>query len=668
MIQITERPDREAVSVAMQRFVYGENTSVPPGMLNENELSSCINFKMRRGGRLETRESIQPITDSDTDGGIVDICRVTLADAVARTLVTDSAGKVYYLKDTTTTAGVTTTDPVRIDADRTVGAASSMIAYNNVALICDSGYLKYVDDIAGDIHLAYDAGNGGTFFDNYTGEDDGSITITSSGVGCTFTTPAWDAGYTIPPTSVWFKGLQNTGGAATVEVSIYDISASAQIAATSYTLDFPTSAADYLEVAFDDASVTGELRPSKSYRCLLKGSNFDLSYTDTTSGSMVTGGATLDPAKQPIMRVHPGLPPKADFGTVSGNRIFVHSPDEPGRVYFGNLTYLDWSTPAGGGWIGVVDDAASSFAVGGMADLYGTLFVYGTEDQPFLCRLTGDTPEEWALPLMFQRAWTTHRTLLNTTNDLWAGSGSGVDPLAGVQEFGDLRTFSVSDPISDRILNYWDSSTAFAGYNARDGQYWLWMPGFDYVSVCHTKIPVPVEGTGETRYPWTRYTLPITPTCFVQAGQDFMIGGSDGFIYRLDPDYYKDLGTDKIEAQFRTSQVNLPFRKSDIVQIHTLGTSRSGSQFDINLYRDGNLTTPVVTWVRTFPIQDGITIDALTMDIDDMLFAISPDQSPMYFHVNVTVRSFLFEFENIFIAGLPVYFDGLILEIKRLKH
>jgi len=641
-------------AIQLQGFPLGENTSVPPSQLTQKELASCIDCKIKQGGRLESREAIVKYTSAGI-GSIVDMESVSL-DGTNYELVSDGDNKIYYLNNT----GGSTVTPVQIGTAATAGT-SYFISYNDVALICDGSYLKYCDDTT-EIKMAYDAGTGGTMFDNYSGDFDGAVTITTAGAGCTFTTPNWDAGYTIPSTEVFFHGIQSTSGTASIDsVDIWDVSGSAAVATTGFTADIPTASEDFLDVGY--TSVIAELEPNKEYYALIKGENFDLSYTDVPSGGkMITAGGTPDTTKNPIMRVHPGLPPKAVFGDVSGNRPWIKNPDEPGRAYFGNLTHLDWSTPNGGGYVGVVDENANSFEIGGIADLFGTPYFYGTEAHPYICKLTGSIPSEYSLPLLFQRTWTTQRTLVNANNDLWNMSATGVDNLNGVQEFGDLRTYTASDPIKDR-LKYWDTDTAFAGYHARDGQYWLYMPEFNYINVCHTKYPIRME-TGEVRYPWSRYTPPAIPTQFKEVGNNFLMGSSDGFVYKLDSTEYKDLATDHIHPSFKTARIEIPFRTVDLIRIQFIGASRAGSQFNLDIYKNGNSSKSVNTWEVLFPMSDSLTVDELIMDIGDMLFSIDPEQTPLYFRINVNVRSFQIECSQIHIAGYPVFFDGVLVNYR----
>jgi len=215
-----------------------------------------------------------------------------------------------------------------------------------------------------------------------------------------------------------------------------------------------------------------------------------------------------DALKLVLMAIKPGRPPKARFGLVEGSRAFVAGdPNNRGVMWYCNVNdYYDWSTASGGGYIGAIDDNAANFPVGAIVAQYGDIYIFGQVNQPYICKLTGTSPSDWALPPMFQRVYSTHKTALQIINDIWFGSEAGVNALAGVEQYGDLRTFSESDAVDDRIDNYWTDGEAFAGYNGVTGQYFLKLDGYPRCLVVHTKAPVP-DKRGRIRYPWTEYVF-----------------------------------------------------------------------------------------------------------------------------------------------------------------
>jgi len=642
--------------VQLQGFPLGENTAVPAAQLQQEELAACINLKINPSGGLETREAVvKHSTVAITTVHDIKSCSLSGSQY---TLCTN-ASKVYYLL----TSGSDIT-PTEIGSTE---GLSNITPYNDAALICDGGYLKYCDSTS-EIKIAYDAGTDGTMYDNYIGTNDGQVAVSAAGVGFSFISPAWTAGLTIPVTSVEFL-VQATGASPSITADVVRVSDSVVMASKVYGInDIPSSAADYLEIVFNASDVTNELVPSIAYKCLLKGTDVDLSYTVVTSGGqMITAGSTTDTTKNPVMRLHPGLPPKADWAVVSGTRVWIYDPDRPGGLHYGNLTHLDVSTTDGGGWLGVIDEDLNSFKIGAAQDLYGKLYVYGTEEQQYLCRLEGTSPADFSLPLMFQKIWSTQRTLQNVNNDLISSSAAGVEALSGVQEYGDLRTDLVSDPVKN-MLSSWVSSTTFAGYYAKDGQYWLYNASENYIHVCHTKSTAQMPGN-KKRYPWARYTCPITPTCFSQVGDVFMIGSSDGFIYKLDPTETQDLTTTAISARWKSAYLILPFKTVDLVKAQLTASSISGSTMIITIQKNGLLETAALSKDIALSISDTLTLasveDVVLADMEDVyVYAVA---GRLYFDININCYSFQVECKDIAVLGTSVYIDGMLFKYRELE-
>jgi hypothetical protein len=647
VIEIKGRQKRQEGVAQFKGFPLGENTSVPSSMLDPRELAECIDFKIKPGGRLETRDGIRKYSDTEI-GGIKDITAVTI-DGTEYDFCSDDDNNIYYLPDNTAGTGVTPTQITTSGVENT----PYIIAYNNAAIISDGSYLKYCDSLT-DIKIAYNAD--GSQYDNYSGEDDTNLTGARQGIK--FTSETWTAGYTIPITQISAFVQQTTAGTATISAKLRLVSDDSILAETDYTGSVPSSAPGYIDIYFDADDVTDEMEPETDYYATLEGSNFELRCTTVASGGRAfsySGSWSATTTKDPIMKVYPSKPPKSEFCRVSGNRLWLKDPDEPGLVKTGNYTHLDWSIS-----IPVIDDNKSSFEVGAFEDFYGTLYVYGTQAQPYLCQLQGSTSDDFSLPMMFQRIWSTPRTLINANSDLWSGSSDGIDTLAGVQEFGDLRSFSASDPIWER-LEYFDTDS-FAGYNAADGQYWIWMDGYNYVSVAHTKQPI--QGVdGKTRYPWSRYSLEFTPTCFKQVRGKFLIGGSDGYIYYIDPVSYKEEDVTQIYPSFKTAYIELPFKTADLLQAQFLGRSRHGSSLDMVFYINGNLATEALTHSLGMPMADDLTVgdleDVVIQDINDA--SLSPLGAPLYFNININCYSVQIEIADVMNAGAPIYIDGCYL-------
>jgi hypothetical protein len=112
----------------------------------------------------------------------------------------------------------------------------------------------------------------------------------------------------------------------------------------------------------------------------------------------------------------------------------------------------------------------------------------------------------------------------------------------------------------------------------------------------------------------------------------------------------------------------MPARQFNLIMVQFAGHSKAGATFNFDIYKDGNTLESVNTYSVTFPMSDALTVDELTMDIDDMLFSISPEQSPMYQQVNFNAVSVQFGVSSIKIAGYPVFFDGLLITYRPLEQ
>ena len=635
MIPPTPKDKQEEGSINFESFPFGLNTAVPASMIAPVELSNCVDWKYNSRGQLETRGAIVKYSTTATTKSISTIGSATIA-GVERVLACDADYEVYYLNGTVWTSIGTA-----------IGVAN-FLSYNNVAMVLDGSYVKYLDGVTS-IKMAYDTGE--TIYDKYNGDDDGTTALSAAGVGCVFTTPAWDAGFTMPPVTVTAKVVSASSGS--IEASFYDVTGTTEVAAKTYTGEIPT-VLNYVDITFAATDITTELAPSTQYYCLLKGANTDLSHSTVASGgTLITAGSTPDTAKDPVMRINPGLPPKASYGAISDKRPFLWGDTaKPGEIPYGKLSHLEY------GYLTTVDESRISFPVGGLEDLYGDLWVYGKEDHPYIAKLTGDTESDWSVNLTYQRAWTLPKTLVNVGNDLFSTSSDGVDSLQGVQEYGDIRAFSESDSIFDKFSNW--SSTTFAAYYPKEGQYWLYMPGYSKVLVCH--INRPYNSGNKVGYPWTEYTLPIVPTTFKQAGSNFLIGSSDGHVYTFDTTEYKDLTTTQIDPVFKTAYIEFPFSTVNLEMLQFVASSQLGANFTLNIYKNGGISDYAVSYPISLSIFDDVTVAEMLMTVGDATMIISgTSQNPSRKPLNINCWSCQLEVKDVKVFGKPMFLNGMFL-------
>ena len=483
-------------TLSIKDFSLGLNTFAPPTELEPGESSVLKNWRIIKGGKIVNRYPIKKYSDTAITGSIV-VSETIKIGATEYVLLQGSDYKLYYLSTLTPTL---------------IGSLTSqceLLPYNGVAIIFDGSFVKYMDDVS-EIKICYDdsTGSAGCQFDYTSKSDDSTLDLdgTNLRIGQKFTSQAWTTGYTIPPTTVTAI-LSKTGSPTGDLIAKIRLVSDDSVLATKTMVVVATltTVATSFSVTFATSDITTELSPSTDYYCSLEHTGTATDYVSvhcvdqTGLAYYYTTLWVADAAKDCLMRVQPGMPPKASFGRVKDQSLWAGGdPDNPGYIWKSNLTHLIWS-----GYVGIVDENKDSYPCGAIELLYGDLLVYGTENHPYISKLTGSSMSDWALQLTYQKSWSTSKTLVSVVNDLWAGSGDGVNPISGVKEYGDLRTSFASDPVQDKIDNYWNSDTAFASYYPRDGQYWLVMPTYRRVLCCHTKIPVRMQ-TG-IRYPWTEY-------------------------------------------------------------------------------------------------------------------------------------------------------------------
>lgn len=492
-------------TLSLSSFEGGLVSSLPVQKLKPNDLSVCTNFKFSKLGGLETR---QGMTKHNTTAFPDKVIAMILANINGTNydVFACEDKHIYYLDSN---------DNPTIISGTLNSTDVQLIGYNDVVIILDGGVIKYWDGI-GDLKLAYDDGTGvnGYQFDNSEGAESSTTSLyngSDTRVAYKFTSSAFDSGWTTDPIEVTAKLSKSGNPTGNVEVKIRKVSDSSVLATKTFVVaDTVVSGVTEYNAVFSSGDITNGMSGSTDYYCSIEytggdSNNYiDVYYTTTTNGhyTSYSGSPWIDSSvKDPIFSLKPGSAPKGQFGDVKIGRLYVAGDeDNTGYVWYSNLTHLDWSTPNGGGYVGAVDDGANSFAVGGIMSLYGDLYIFGKDEQPYLAKLTGSSPEDYALPSLFQRVSTTYKTLSSTINNLFFCSEEGVGSLRGVEQYGDLRTFSESDAVKDSILKYW-SDNAFSGYCPADGQYWLKLEDYSKTLVCHTKQPDPNTG----RFPWVEY-------------------------------------------------------------------------------------------------------------------------------------------------------------------
>lgn len=268
--KIRPRSKRPSTAINFNGFPFGLNSSVQPHQILPQECSELVNFKINRGGQLQTRQGL--VSHTTTPVGAIRAHLSANLLGLSRELIVDSNRKLYY-----NNANVPTQISSRLLASQNV----YMFPFKGVALICDGSYLKYCDGIEEDsLKIAYDSGTGvlGFMVSNLLGEDQTTISLGNGSitrVAYKFTSPSWDTGYTIPPIRV--EAYLSKQGAPTGDITagVRIVSSDILIASgvISAAEDVTLTADKYSAVLFN----TDEMYPLTEYYITLEYSSGDAS-------------------------------------------------------------------------------------------------------------------------------------------------------------------------------------------------------------------------------------------------------------------------------------------------------------------------------------------------------------------------------------------------------
>lgn len=608
-------------SIGFNQTCWGLNSVSSTALLSSNELSEATNVKLDDFGALVSRDGLEKVTISGTENSaaIKHIAYIPIGSN-NYIFVVDENYKLYKC---------TGTEPNLIlgSSIATLEGDTTLTAFNGYCVIADGSYLKRTQGTS--VSLCYDdgEGSGGYNYSNLCMSCDATTSLylgSTTRCGSKFTTDTWDAGYTIPLTrlDVWISKVGTIAG--TLYAKLYSSNGTILLdtSTTTYTDNTLTLNATKLKFTF-----TGSygMASNTSYIIAVEYAAGDASnyikihsHTETSGGDNYYFDGTWHSVstKSTVLGVKPGIPPKAKFGDVWKTRLFLAGdPDHPGYMWYSNInTSLDWSTTAiinstntgftaqGAGYISAVDDNANSYSVGSIIPFFGDLYVFGTEKQPYLSKLTGTTPDDFSLPSLFQQIDTSHTVCIGLMNDVWFCSKDSVHNLKGVQEFGDIRTFSPGDSIKNKIVSYYDSN-AFASYNPADGQYMLKLSGYDNILVCHTANPFLKRETAQhASYVWVEYALcsGIIASAFNSFNGYFYIGAENGYMYKLDDSLVEDDGN-TFDIEIKSGIQTLPFQDMSLKNEYFEIISEDVSTCDIDYYKNGTSNS---SWNKEIDIKN----------------------------------------------------------------
>jgi hypothetical protein len=654
---ISSRPSPQQKLIQFGPWTDGLVTETQPEQMSKSQLFEALNVIQVGYGSYRTRNG-STLVSSGLTGNPIQVDDIKVG-STWYTLITDTANKLYYNDSGTATAIATLEGQARF------------VGFMGLAIISDGSFLKVWNGTT--LSMMYDNGTGDSAYQvnkrtqtPTTTKPLGNGTVTA--VTYTFTTQAWTAGYTIPPTHLYATMYKVGTPTGTVTAKIKRTSDNAVMAskAISTTIaDFVTDAEGLeYEAIFTSSDITTQLSPSTSYYISLEYSGGDVSnYVSVLAIDI----------NNPQVSLKPGMPPKSAFAVVSKDKLFSIeglSGTNPGwGWYSARGDHLDWSTDGESGYVGVIDSSSTSFPVAGIASWNGSVWYFGSPRQPFLGQLTGATPSAYAIVDTKQRVSGDYKSIIVTPDDIVFAHPSGVDFMTSIQEYAQIGVATQTDDIRKTIQQYFTTDSV-AGYDPEFGLYLLKMPGTDYVYVVHTRAKS-VRYRGKRNYsfsPCTRFLFnpgaSETVTCFGN-GNGFMYYGTTGKkVYKIDKAVFQDNSRD-VTYKLVTNYLTTGFGDGQAVKLNINAFGRTGGSCVFRYYRNSPRTYFHETAVNLPVDSELLTVDAdmLTVDAD---FLSTPANFFDRENINFNYRTLMVGIEDIVVVQDPIYFGGFSILTKKL--
>lgn len=637
-----QRSKRRSMNMTFGPWSRGLLTDRQAEQAKKSDLMEALNIVLVEEGIARTRDGSTLLCTGCT--GSVTQSEWVQVDDIWYQVIADSDGKIYKQVG----AGVELIGPFPGEV--------RFLSFMEVILIFDGESVKYWDGTT--VKIAYDDGTGtiGPYQYNNLLETDTKATAIRSGEKFTvpFTSLGWSAGYEIPPTVFFAKMRKVAAAAGPVNVTILDgVTTVATGVFTTLAENFVTdeTGAEY-EVIFDQADIVSELDPETPYTI-----EIDFPTGDGTDYIEIRQAED----NTALTALRPGPAPAADFGVVSKGRVFVVGKVAQGETWYcaaGN--FLDWSTPNGGGFLGAVDDSASNFPIGALAEFFGTVYFFGTVDQPYMARLSGSDPVDYAINKVVDNVSADHKSIITTPDNVWFLHPTGVDSVRSTQEHGDVAVSTQTDSIKSSINRYY-SEGAVAGFDPVWGLYCLKMEGTDEIYIVHTRLKSGrSQGQKSVGFsPVTRwkYEFPDPVSCFGPGGGGMVIGTEGGELYAMDKNVTQDNEVDP-EYEIRAFAQVVPFGEGECDKVSVTASGLFGASFDVTFYRDYR-RDELFSIHFVAPIDSRVLTEDVTVDTLDADFLSNPEYVVDRAEVNFNFRSIQVGVNNIVLSGQPLYIGAI---------
>jgi len=230
--------------------------------------------------------------------------------------------------------------------------------------------------------------------------------------------------------------------------------------------------------------------------------------------------------------------PKSKAGFVRASRLYMWGDsDNTSRFWYSGPNDEDaWDTTSSGGYLDV--DPLDGYQLIGAVNFFSSVVLLKGNSLHRLDNFPGDNTFE-VVPLLKEIGGVAYQTCLNDGNVISFLSKQGWLGLTSVSEYGDIsKTYNFSKNFQSQITGF-GNTYAYSEYNQIDKQLWLTL--FQSTTQLSIIYVINMESGGQVGV----YKFAFGHTCYKFINNEMLIGGSDGYLYRLlgDNTHYTDAGT-----------------------------------------------------------------------------------------------------------------------------
>lgn len=294
--------------------------------------------------------------------------------------------------------------------------------------------------------------------------------------------------------------------------------------------------------------------------------------------------------KKPLFALRPGAffsGLNSVFGITHDHRMFMiegEDGDARNLWYSGVSDLYDWSGEDSGGVLETSQD------IGAIAGFYENLWLFGTTRQPFLSRLTGDSPANYALTDSIQQVSGHYKSIVVVPDDIIFTHPHGTDSIRTMQNFGDVMAISGTNDLK----NIWHekySEECFAEYEPHFG---LVLLRFDDLTTdiyaIHTKTQTGITPVALWRFdPQWGGVHDQKITAMGRGDISCYIGTDHGEVFEITPDELTDNG-EPVEFVMKTNYLSTRFGEMAAWRVNHEVFGKNGGTLDIRFYKNHERT------------------------------------------------------------------------------